>query len=279
MNYLEPLLSKLEKWKDLDRVAEPLASKVGAVLSPAPIRNLLGGKHLGHPLHPALIAVPLGAYGMAAVLDACGQDQAADTAVATGLLGSVPAVATGLHDWSYTQGAERRVGVVHAAANSVASVLYLASLLSRRAGHRGLGRCLSFAGLGVVSASGFLGGHLSYVQGVGVNRAGTPERTEHWVDVGRLEDFDDGAPVVVDVDGEPVMVLRTGGRVRALHNTCSHLGGPLAEGDVRDGCIVCPWHGSAFDLDSGAVDTGPASVPQPRYEAMVSDGHVRLRPA
>ncbi|GHC99982.1 Rieske 2Fe-2S domain-containing protein [Zhihengliuella salsuginis] len=279
MASIESLLSKLEQWKELDRWSGPLAAKVEAAVSPKPVRNLLGGKSLGHPLHPALVAVPIGAWGTAAVLDVCGYDDAADAAVATGILGALPTAAAGLHDWSYTMGAERRVGFVHAAANSAATLLYVGSLVSRWAGHRGLGRCLSFAGLGLVGAAGFLGGHLSYVQGVGVNRAGWREPAEAWVDVGHLDDYDDGAPTVVEVDGEPVMVLRDGDEIRALHNTCSHLGGPLAEGELRDGCVVCPWHGSEFDLRTGAVQAGPASVPQPRYEAEVSDGHVRLRAA
>ncbi|MCO1337477.1 iron-sulfur protein [Kocuria polaris] len=279
MAYIESLLSKLEQWKDLDRFSGPLAAKVESAVSPKCVRNLLSGKTLGHPLHPALVAVPIGAWGTAAVLDVCGYDDAADAAVATGLLGAVPTAAAGLHDWSFTMGAERRVGLVHAAANSAATLLYVGSLVSRRTGRRGLGRCLSLAGFGLVSAAGFLGGHLSYAQGVGVNRAGWREPAEQWADVGHLDDYDDGAPTVVEVDGEPVMVLRDGDEILALHNTCTHLGGPLAEGELHDGCVVCPWHGSEFDLRTGAVRAGPASVRQPRYEAEVSDGHVRLRAA
>lgn len=279
MTYIGSLLARVEQWKDLDRWSGPLANKVEAAVSGNTLGDLLSGRRLGHPLHPALVAVPLGAWGTAAVLDVCGYDDAADTAVATGLLGAVPAAAAGLHDWSYTMGAERRVGFVHAVGNSAATTLYLGSLLSRRAGHRRLGRLLSFAGLGLVGAAGYLGGHLSYVQGVGVNRAGWREPAETWVEVGRLDDFADGELAVVEVDGEPVVILRDGDGIRALHNTCSHLGGPLAEGEVRDGCIVCPWHGSTFDVGTGAVEAGPASVPQPRYEAEVSDGAVRLRSA
>ena len=60
---------------------------------------------------------------------------------------------------------------------------------------------------------------------------------------------------------------------------CAHLGGPLAEGTVRDDSLECPWHGSRFALEDGRVLDGPATQPQPCFETRVRDGYVEVRRA
>jgi nitrite reductase/ring-hydroxylating ferredoxin subunit len=62
-----------------------------------------------------------------------------------------------------------------------------------------------------------------------------------------------------------------------LEDRCTHRGGPLHEGDVEGQSIVCPWHGSTFDLRTGRVVRGPASVGQPAYESRVQDGRLQIR--
>ena len=64
----------------------------------------------------------------------------------------------------------------------------------------------------------------------------------------------------VDVEGEAVLVTRsTNGELCAIASTCSHFGGPLAEGEREGDIVVCPWHGSRFDVCTGKVRGGPAS--------------------
>src|SRR5699024_12483460 len=84
-------------------------------------------------------------------------------------------------------------------------------------------------------------------------------------------------PVRVDLEGQPLVVVRATFAVHALGAVCPHLGGPLDEGELTDGCLVCPLHGSEFDVTTGAVVRGPATVPQPRYEARIEDGRVQVR--
>jgi Rieske Fe-S protein len=62
-----------------------------------------------------------------------------------------------------------------------------------------------------------------------------------------------------------------------LANRCSHRGGPLADGDLSASCLRRPWHGSEFDLASGQVWRGPATRPQPVYEARMQNGNLRVR--
>jgi nitrite reductase/ring-hydroxylating ferredoxin subunit len=57
----------------------------------------------------------------------------------------------------------------------------------------------------------------------------------------------------------------------AMADRCSHRGGPLSEGELQADCVVCPWHGSRFDVRDGHVRRGPASVPQPIYEVRTGE--------
>jgi nitrite reductase/ring-hydroxylating ferredoxin subunit len=80
------------------------------------------------------------------------------------------------------------------------------------------------------------------------------------------------------VDDVPVLLVReAGGTIHALAERCSHLAGPLSEGSVADGCVTCPWHGSVFRLSDGWNVRGPATAPQPAFDAREVDGHVEIR--
>jgi nitrite reductase/ring-hydroxylating ferredoxin subunit len=87
-----------------------------------------------------------------------------------------------------------------------------------------------------------------------------------------------GAMRAVEVDGIPVLVSRSeGGEVCAIANTCTHMGGPLNEGERDGNAVTCPWHGSQFDLCSGEVLRGPAREPEQRFEVRVREGMKELR--
>jgi len=75
-----------------------------------------------------------------------------------------------------------------------------------------------------------------------------------------------------------VLTRRDDGTIVALADRCTHRGGPLHQGTLEDGCIVCPWHGSHFALD-GSVVAGPATRPAAAYEVMVAEGQVMIRRA
>lgn len=83
-----------------------------------------------------------------------------------------------------------------------------------------------------------------------------------------------------EVDGETVLLSRSEtGDVCAISDRCTHVGGPLHEGERVGDTVICPWHGSEFDLCSGEVKRGPAREPQRRYEVRLTDGTVEVRPA
>jgi nitrite reductase/ring-hydroxylating ferredoxin subunit/uncharacterized membrane protein len=282
MNAVRDLIRRLEEAEPLDRFAKPLAATVGRAVRPRTVRNLLSGTYVGHPLHPMLTDVPIGAWSMATLLDTIGgpsAERAADLLVTAGVLAAVPTAASGLNDWSDTYGADTRVGFVHAAVNTAALSLYAASLSSRAHGRRTRGKVLGLAGFAVVLAGSYLGGHLSYGRGVNVNRTAWQEGPQDWRAVLADAELPDGEHRKIEVDGVPVLLYRAAGNVSALANTCSHMGGPLDEGTIADGCVTCPWHGSRFSFTDGGVVRGPASSPQPRYEVRVSGEHIEVRAA
>jgi nitrite reductase/ring-hydroxylating ferredoxin subunit/uncharacterized membrane protein len=249
---------------------------------PQPARSLLDGTPIGAPLHPALTDIPIGASVAAAVLDGAAVtnaqlERAADAALAVAVLGALPAALTGLNDWSYLRGEEKRIGSAHALLNSAALVLNLCSLLSRVNGTRARGRLLSGLGLGLSALAAHLGGELSFGRGIRVNRTAFAPRPAEWKQVANVDEVTDGGLHAATIDGVDVVLARVGGEVCAIAATCTHLGGPLAEGERRDGTVVCPWHGSRFDLCSGEVVNGPAVYPQPAYDVRVENGKVALR--
>lgn len=268
-------MDALERSELLGQVSAPASRFLKWLIPGGALKDALSGTWLGHPLHPLLVGLPIGSWVAAGVLDLTLSDRkAARRLVGLGILSSLPTVVAGLSDWSDTTGGPQRVGAVHAGLNSAALVLYTGSWMARR---RGGGRALALGGAGVLACAGYLGGHLSYALGVGVDTTTFDPGPSSWRALAREADLVDGRPHQASVDGVSVMLLRRDGRVRAVANRCTHRGGPLAEGTLEDGCVTCPWHASRFDLDTGAVRRGPATRPQPVFEARMVAGTVEVR--
>jgi nitrite reductase/ring-hydroxylating ferredoxin subunit/uncharacterized membrane protein len=270
------LASGIEGAELLDKVADAIGRPARKALRSPAVRDALSGPWLGHPVHPSLVVVPIGCWVGSAILDVTGQRRGARTLVGVGLLGSAPAALTGLSDWLDTSGAERRVGTAHLTANSVASVMYAGSWRARRRGHHLRGAALGVMGLAAAVAGGWLGGHLAYALGVGVDTNAFDAGPLEWTDID-LDPPADGSAVQTTVDSTPVLVSRQPGGITVVADRCSHRGGPLSDGTVDGGCVTCPWHGSRFDLATGAVRRGPAVVGQPVYEVDESGGRLRVR--
>ena len=277
---LEKAMKRLEEAEALDQPAEKLAGWVHQATRPRLVKNTLSGTWLGHRFHPLLVALPIGFWTGALVFDLVATRRArwaADVLVGSGVAAAVPTAAAGLADWSDTFGGARRVGLVHASCNTLALVSYSASLVARLLGRRKAGVGLSLVGATAITAGGYLGGHLSYVQAVGVERKAFAGGPAEWTAVLDAAELAEATPRVVQAGDTEVMLYREGSRLHALWATCTHEGGPLAEGDFHDGCVTCPWHGSTFRLADGSVVRGPAASSQPVYEARITDGKVEVR--
>ena len=281
----------------LDAPAYKVANAASLVLQPAgtaakPIQNALHGTWLGHPLHPVLVTLPIGTWTLAFALDAAealglSRDpraaRAADVALAAGSAGAVAAAAAGMADWRQIHGRDRRTGLVHAALNSAALGLNLGSLALRRSGRRGAGRAMSGAGWLTMAAGAYLGGHLVYRRRVGVDQADRSPEPRGFEPVIALDELEEDRPRRVGIWDSAaraevgVALVRHRERVHAMGSRCSHMGGPLDEGWVQGGGLVCPWHGSRYCLATGRVLDGPSTAPQPRYDVRVRDGQVEIR--
>jgi nitrite reductase/ring-hydroxylating ferredoxin subunit/uncharacterized membrane protein len=241
------------------------------------VRNFLHGVWLGHPLHPALTDIPIGAWTAALVLDALDAPEAAGLAVKIGLIGSAGAAIAGLTDWQATDGPARRVGLVHGLLNVAATTLFLASTFARNRRDRGATRALTIAGYTIGAVSAWLGGHLVYRKQIGVDHANTASLPEHWTAVIGGDELKEGEARRALANGARVLLARRGGQVFALGEVCSHLGGPLAEGELQGDVIQCPWHASRFCIRDGSVVDGPATHPQPRLETRTVNGRIEVR--
>jgi nitrite reductase/ring-hydroxylating ferredoxin subunit/uncharacterized membrane protein len=284
----EALMRGIETQRDwLDPLGERLQTALSAALerggAPADrARDALNGVWLGHPLHPALVSVPIGAWLMAGVLDLLGQRRAADRLVWLGVVSALPTALSGLADWQDQSGEPRRVGLVHALLNTAGLGCFVASGLARGAGRRGVGRTLSTAGLVLVAGGGYLGGELTYALGTGVDRNAWAPEPDDFSPVTGLADLPEGKLTGGEVEfggqRRPLVFLRQGGKIYAIGAVCAHVGGPLAEGALVDGsCVECPWHGSRFDLTDGRVVRGPAAFAQPVYEVRERGGRIEVR--
>jgi nitrite reductase/ring-hydroxylating ferredoxin subunit len=266
---------------NLDQAADALSGVVNGMYSAAgppgrAAKNALNGTWLGHPLHPVITDVPVGAWTVALGLDLLGERRAAKIAVGVGLLGALGAAASGVTDWLDTFGKPRRLGVAHATLNGAATLLYAASYFARGRDEM-LGVRLSWAGYAAVSLGALYGGALSLDLQIGVNHAHGNEPPDGEIDAGPLGDIPVDGMKRVDLRGYPVLLTRQGGEVHAIAAVCAHQGGPLHEGTFENGVVTCPWHGSQFCARDGSIVRGPSAYPQPAFAVRIADGHVRVR--
>src|SRR5690349_25072512 len=114
-------ISRLEQDSRLDGVISA-GQRIARLIKPGKVRDALHGVWLGHPLHPMLVQVPVGAWLSASLLDAWpGNETTSRRLVLAGLAASVPATLAGAADWSEQHEQQMRVGAVHAAANMAAT--------------------------------------------------------------------------------------------------------------------------------------------------------------
>ena len=170
---LEPVIEAVEGAAALDGPAATLGTVARGAFGGPRLHMLLRGDWLGHALHPVLSDVVVGTLLSASLLDFVGGDpdgRARRRLIAAAVGAATPTALTGLNDWAEeeeTDAGVRRAGVVHALSNSTALLLYVGSLT----GGRARGVALRVAGAAALGAGAYLGGHLSFVKGVGVDAA------------------------------------------------------------------------------------------------------------
>jgi len=279
----DPLVGKVESAGVLDAPGKSIGKTVRSTLSPGAVKDAVSGTWLGHAIHPILTDVVIGAFVSASLLDLLGGDddgRASERLLAVGIAAYGPTALSGVSDWADAELGDdgvRRVGLVHAATNAAALGLYTASLAARRRGNRRKGALLGVGGAAVLGAGGFLGGHLSFRQGIGADQTVFDPGPAEWTPAADGSQLPDRRPTRVIVEDTPVLLLRDAERLFAIHDRCSHRGCSLSDGELDGDEIVCVCHGSRFDRRDGSVKRGPATAPQPAFEVRERDGRVEVR--
>jgi nitrite reductase/ring-hydroxylating ferredoxin subunit/uncharacterized membrane protein len=285
---VEQLLAK-QAW--VDQVADALQPIINDLFNNSgqagrTVKDALNGVWLGHPVHPMITDVPVGAWTLAQVFDVvsaqrgddAGLDNASDLAVGVGVVAAVGAAATGFTDWSEVGGIQRKMGLVHGLLNAVSLVFYLGSLALRlNGGDRARARTLSATGYLISATAAYVGGDLVFATGQAVNRNAWVDGPEDYTDLAASQDLADGKMHKYDLDGKAVVLLRDDDGLHAFNGTCPHLGGPLWEGELDDHCVTCPWHGSQFDVSDGRLLHGPSVYPVPSYDTRERNGRIEVR--
>ena len=282
---MKKLIAFWEKQEWADKLGDRLRPQLDKLLemtgNKQKTADFLNGVWLGHPLHPVLVSLPIGAWTTAAAFDTVAmlsgeKSKAATGMIAFGIAAAVPTAASGAADWKHVYGPNGRVGIGHALMNSGALACYGVSLVARISGHRG--RLPALLGLGLMSASGYIGGHLVYSEQVGVKRTTNADAPEAFESAGPASEIGDGTLHRVEVEGVPVLLARVEGRMYAVSDICTHLGCSLADGGKLEGEeVICACHASRFSVIDGRVTAGPATMPLDTYELRVVDGEVEIR--
>ncbi len=280
---LEPFVRRIESAEALDVPAKAVGRFIRNKVAQGKIKELLSGTWLGHAVHPMLTDVVIGSFISASVLDLlAGREgnKASQPLIALGIAAYTPTALTGLNDWADSEVVDdriRRAGAIHALTNATAAWLYVGSLVLRRRGARGTGVVLSTAGASVLMAGGYLGGHLTLSRGVGTDQTVFDPGPTDWTPAADASQLRDRQPTRSIVDDTPVLLLKDGELIFAIHDRCSHRGCSLSEGELDGEEIVCACHGSRFDRRDGALKRGPATAPQPAFQVRVRDGVVEVR--
>jgi nitrite reductase/ring-hydroxylating ferredoxin subunit len=250
------------------------------------LQDFLNGVWLGHSLHAVVVDVVVGGSTVAVLLDLLALLGVGDLETATrwalGLawLAGIGAIVTGLTDFKDTvQGDERNVTTLHGTVNFVGNVGFGVSLFMRLGGNVEAARWVLFASYLVISVGAYIGGHVVYKHGYMVNRNAWTrgKRAREFIAVLPVGELPEATPTKASLGTTALVLVRRGDVVHALKDTCSHAGGPLHEGVLRDDAIACPWHGSVFALRDGAVRHGPSQHRQVSYRARIAGEQVEVQ--
>ena len=251
------------------------------------LKIFLNGTWIGHPLHPTLTDIPIGAWTLTILLDLIGLSfgfpqlgLASSIATGIGVAGAAAAAAAGLADWMDVDPPEKAIGAFHATVNASATILFLISVLMRWGRHwqPDWGTfVLALAGYLLVISGGYLGGVMVFHMGVMINRNAYRTGPDDFKPAVETRELQEGKLKRVLVEDQPVVLLRVDGAIYALGAVCSHYGAPLNEGTIVERTIECPWHASRFALEDGRVVQGPACDGVPAYDCKIVNDQVQIK--
>src|SRR5256714_2380816 len=269
------------------------------------IKDFLEGKPLRHPVHPMLVHFPIGFFILSLLLDLAslvfpsvllvrGSFYSMLTAVVAALLAAVP----GFVDYTDIRADHpgKRTATAHMILNFMVVVVYginlgvrSSSLLDPKISMGPF--ILSLVGVGLLSASGYLGGRLVYDDGIAVGRhkrhMPTPRDTIHvtapipgadsvFVPTMAAQQLRERETLRVEIGGQIMTIAKIENQLFAFQEFCTHRFGPLSEGKFEGFNVQCPWHNSCFDVRTGKVTNGPAKVDLKIFKVEMREGKVGI---
>jgi nitrite reductase/ring-hydroxylating ferredoxin subunit/uncharacterized membrane protein len=289
--FAQAIIDKQHWLDELSDAIQPLVNRAFSSGGEAGhvVKDFLNGVWLGHPLHPVITDVPIGAWTMTELLDLLSTmrgddpalDAASDITLGAGIVAALGAAVTGITDWSDVGGEQRRLGMAHALLNVAGLSLCVGSLAVRMGGSNGRGRgtarVLSAAGYSISALAAYVAGELVYGKGMAVNRQAWVDGPEKFTDAAAEDDLAEGKMVRVEVEGRPIVLLKHDDGFHAFEGTCPHFGCGLWEGKLDGHILTCPCHGSQFDVSTGALIHGPATSPVASYDVRRQKGRLQVR--
>jgi nitrite reductase/ring-hydroxylating ferredoxin subunit/uncharacterized membrane protein len=230
-----------------------------------------------HPIHPMLIPFPFAfltggwAFGVAGAMS--GNDDLKTVSrylVPAGLVAGLVAAVPGVVDYLGSvppQSSAKERATRHALINVSSLALFALGWLGSRKRNTTLPLAVQGVGTATLCVGSWMGGTLAYRNQIGVDHryANAGKWQEEHVEAKGAEALEDAAHglsvnqmKLVHIGGRRVAVARTGKGYVAFQDRCTHKGGPLSDGTLICGTVQCPWHGSQFDVHTGAVKAGPA---------------------
>ena len=270
------------------------------------LKDFLEGKPLRHPIHPMLVHFPIGLLLLSFLIDLASlafpsvPNLVRDSfyAMLLGLIMALVAAVPGLVDYTDIRSDHpgKRTATAHMILNFMVVVVYginlgvrSSSLLDRKISMGPL--ILSLIGVGLLSASAYLGGGLVYNQGIAVGRhkrhMPTPRDTIHlttpipgaegvFVPIMAAQQLRERETLRVEISAQIMTIVKIGNQLFAFQEFCTHRFGPLSEGSFDGFNVQCPWHNSCFDVRTGKVTNGPAKVDLKIFEMEMREGKVGI---
>lgn len=249
-----------------------------------------------HPIHPILVSFPIafftGAFLSDVIFAVTNREffgQMAYYLTAGGIGFALLAAIPGIIDYVSVvppQSSAKKRATKHALLNVGMLLIFTTAFLLRRTTDTDILVILLLEGVAVVlmTIAGWLGGTLVYRNQIGVDHryadAGRwKEETitaEGRIELKDLHELGINQMKLLHVDGKRIVIGRTESGFVAFDDHCTHRGGSLADGALICGTVQCPWHGSQFDVKTGAVNAGPAKEPIPTYRIESSEGNYFL---
>lgn len=249
-----------------------------------------------HPIHPILIAFPIAFFIGTLLFDLLAlfydNDNFRNTArylVTAGIIAGLIAAVPGIVDYIFTvppKSSAKKRATLHGLTNTGSIIIFSVALYYRQQQSPAEGIVITLESLGVIAMmiAGWMGGTLVYRNQIGVDPryAHAGKWKEVYLDdtasveVATSEELKVNQMKLIHIKDKRIVLGRTEKGYVAFDDRCTHKGGSLAGGALMCNTVQCPWHGSQFNVETGAVTAGPAKEGISTYTIQEVDGRVLL---